>query len=897
LSFRRSNDPRKPEQDFYDCLFDRRFMMKGSVTGRRGLFLASLILLAGCAAVLQGPPPESPEHGQVRVTFGTGAERTAAPRLDQFSKIDLTFVRTDGAGTLSPVEVQGGAAVINLTPGTWEITASAYNNAEPPLVAARAVNTLTRSGDTITGNTHFALAPAGIGPGILRYTVAPPQGIILDGARSRIQIEKDGGVFAGLNSGDFNAGIRPINAALTGATLSLEPGRYVVDIVLDDSAGVNTAAYREAAAILPGLVTDIVFVPQTGDFLDPDVRAALTQIQANWKFRKTANDTSQTAIGDTGGGGINWTQALLAPDNTETVYFTLDKSSSQTVEIGGPDAARVSQAPRNNTVDGSTASSTLAVFTVDTRDLAAGGGSREFTLTLRESGKTPVVYAVTLAVGYHLTHLHIDAWPTKRVYVTGESFDPTGLVLQGRYSDGIWKPVTDGWTVEGFDTAVTGEKVVRITKQGIQAKQYWIAANNIIHTEYIERESFTITVAATSVRNLFFDYGIRRSALDTQPDRYSVPLGRILVLAPVKWHIPDNAVYEWKVDNAFQDSTTEYLRFAPSTQKTYTITVKATVSATESYTASTTIECVAPEGTYKRATSGATTAQRVNYFLAPGQFTTSGEASEGFISLGAWGGYAVYQFDHSVEKGAGRELKIVGNGFLNWSEPGVVWVMQDENGDGQPNDTWYELAGSHTLLPQTKRRYAVTYTNKGTNQTVWEDNYGGTGSLSQYPKGAPSPMTFVGTGLAGRYTDVFSGYVDSNADPHYSIRDAIQVDGTPVSLSYIDFVKVQTSLNVWAGIFGEVSTEIYSAPQDTGGPPDPNSIIEGAADSGQYNYRFVNSSGYDLTIAFNGTEFALTRSATVDKTSPNASEYVYYWGGNVDMTRSAGTATFTDRPE
>jgi hypothetical protein len=848
--------------------------------------------------VLQGPPPEAPEHGQVRVTFGTGAERTAAPRLDQFSKIELTFVRKDGTGTLSPVTAQGGAAVISLSPGTWDITASAYNNASPPLVAARAVNTLTRAGDTITGNTHFALVPAGTGPGILRCTVAPPQGIILDGTLSRIQIEKDGEVLAGLNSGGFNAGIRPIGAALTGAELSLEPGRYVVDIVLDDSAGANTAVYREAVALLPGLVTEIAFTPLAGDFLDPDARATL--VQTNGKFRKTANDSSQTTIMDTGGGEINKTQMFLAPDNTETVYFTLGKPSGQSVDIGGRDAERVSQAARNSTVDGSTASATLAVFTVDTRDIvAAGGRSREFTLTLRESGKTPVTYAVTLIVGYHLTHLHVDAWPSRRVYVTGESFDPTGLVLQGLYSDETREPISDGWTVEGFDTTAMGEKVVTIRKQGIQAIQYGVL-NGVFQINSPGQASFAITVVAPDVRDLFFDYGKRRSPLDTQPDRYSVPLGRTLVLAPVKWHIPDSAVYEWRVDNALQTSDTEYLSFTPNTQKTYSITVKAIISATEFYTASTTVECVAPEGTYKRSTSGERAAEVYEIVHSPGQFVnipTWGTGELGGLSLGAWGGYVVYQFDHSVEKGSGRELRIGGNAFGVWNEPGIVWVLQDENGNGLPDDTWYELKGSHTLIPQTKRRYAVTYT-KEASRVSWKDNFGGIGILGGWPSNDPSPMTFVGTGLPGPYSQSWSGYVDVVDTPLFSLSNAIQVDGTPVNLSYIDFVKVQTSLNVWADVFGEISTEILDLPEDVGGSPDPNSIIEGlAAAGGQYNYRFVNSSGYALTIAFNGAEFSLAIGATANKTSPNASEYVYYWGGNVDMTRSPGTATFADRPD
>ena len=64
------------------------------------------------------------------------------------------------------------------------------------------------------------------------------------------------------------------------------------------------------------------------------------------------------------------------------------------------------------------------------------------------------------------------------------------------------------------------------------------------------------------------------------------------------------------------------------------------------------------------------------------------------ISLGAWGGYVVAGFDHSVDNsGGGVDLAIRGNPYSYQSEPGVVWVAQDENGDGEPNDRWYELAG------------------------------------------------------------------------------------------------------------------------------------------------------------------------------------------------------------
>ncbi len=64
--------------------------------------------------------------------------------------------------------------------------------------------------------------------------------------------------------------------------------------------------------------------------------------------------------------------------------------------------------------------------------------------------------------------------------------------------------------------------------------------------------------------------------------------------------------------------------------------------------------------------------------------------------------------------------------FDGSSEPGIVWVMQDENGDGLPNDTWYELRGSEYGKAETWQDYAVTY-HKPTGiqlPTPWTDNHG-----------------------------------------------------------------------------------------------------------------------------------------------------------------------------
>ena len=65
-----------------------------------------------------------------------------------------------------------------------------------------------------------------------------------------------------------------------------------------------------------------------------------------------------------------------------------------------------------------------------------------------------------------------------------------------------------------------------------------------------------------------------------------------------------------------------------------------------------------------------------------------------YVSLGGFGGYIIVGFDHSIVNDGDYNIAITGNAFDGSSEPGIVWVMQDENGDGLPNDTWYELRGS-----------------------------------------------------------------------------------------------------------------------------------------------------------------------------------------------------------
>jgi hypothetical protein len=422
---------------------------------------------------------------------------------------------------------------------------------------------------------------------------------------------------------------------------------------------------------------------------------------------------------------------------------------------------------------------------------------------------------------------------------------------------------------------------------GVPDKYTWEVSNDV---------SPAPNAVVPKAGSLYFDYGRRGGSNDTAaPGRYMVPLGRTLVLSPV-------------LPAAASSDGSEYFSFTPSATGIYLVTV-----FDGEQQISTIVECVAGEGVYKRVKTGSSKAKAVTVYEftpAPGQFVgdrTNGgvgalprvtepstaesarlaaqakvDAADDFLkpgatpgdgttvpySLGGWGGYIVFGFDHSVENTGGNDLDIKGNAFTGWSEAGVVWVSQDENGNGLPDDTWYELAGGADNDSQTIRRYSMTY--YAPDETVtdesdkhpgqgkfwvdygkdirggkWEDNAGmqdhyltgrryTSGSYYDSPKWSSTIgypywagiewVTFTGTLLPYHHTinangfeanpGYGGGYVDDLGDVReFDIGSAVQVNGTPVNLAYIDFVKVQCAVQGFGPQTGELSTEL-SVPLD-----------------------------------------------------------------------------------
>ncbi len=277
------------------------------------------------------------------------------------------------------------------------------------------------------------------------------------------------------------------------------------------------------------------------------------------------------------------------------------------------------------------------------------------------------------------------------------------------------------------------------------------------------------------------------------------------------------------------------------------------------------------------------------YKPAPGQFinkTPWGHPSSaesiiggisGSLSLGSFGGYVVFGFEHPVvnhpDNPFGVDFILFGNPLNNFYEPGIVSVMKDENNNGIPDDTWYELAGSDYFFSNTLQDNQVTYFNPHQDVAAdvpWSDNLGNQGVVLSksfhlqpyYPLDSLFPLvdkeqyTLEGTRIMG-FIDTSTpgviisrkrgfGYADNNPtgtepfnlpdNPYtqqtenaggdgFDIDWAVDKDGNYIELDQIDFVRVHTAVMDDAGWLGEVSTEIKGAIV-----VEPNSAIQGVLD-------------------------------------------------------------------
>ena len=193
--------------------------------------------------------------------------------------------------------------------------------------------------------------------------------------------------------------------------------------------------------------------------------------------------------------------------------------------------------------------------------------------------------------------------------------------------------------------------------------------------------------------------------------------------------------------------------------------------------------------------------------------------NQGLISLGGWGGYVIFGFDHMVENIKGEyDFIVLGNAFEGNAEPGIVMVSYDKNGNGEPDDEWFELAGSEYgnkstwfNVDSTYRRDADTIKNPYHKQPYYpqwleEDEYTLHGTI--LPKNATYTTMWVLRSFAYGYAD---NYPNTDERAKLKIDWAVNSAGQPVTLPGIHFVKVYNGMDQTCGDLGETSTEITGA--------------------------------------------------------------------------------------
>lgn len=272
----------------------------------------------------------------------------------------------------------------------------------------------------------------------------------------------------------------------------------------------------------------------------------------------------------------------------------------------------------------------------------------------------------------------------------------------------------------------------------------------------------------------------------------------------------------------------------------------------------------------------------VDYLCINSQYTNAGSygsAPENTLggtlrSLGNFGGYITYYYDKPIENNPnnkyGIDFYVYGNSFASGGsagEPGQVWVSED-------GEKWYALAGSEHYEDSTITDYEITYTKAKNGKTAWTDNQGGSNDGSLYTGAWVSASTYYMNDLAKNdtitlkgillpcvdgtiygdsstasytgatkfgYVDYFkNGTIGTDVNPYtenaesngFDLEWAVDEDGNPVGLpNGVHYVKIVTASNIWAGVFGEKSTEVSyvvrttAAEENVGRTDKPEAIV------------------------------------------------------------------------
>lgn len=172
---------------------------------------------------------------------------------------------------------------------------------------------------------------------------------------------------------------------------------------------------------------------------------------------------------------------ILTKRGNNTITFEFDEQSASfdvlAIDIDGIEIETLPRKLKYYSGDSfdSTGLSILVKYTDGTSETKTTGyeisgfdsssaGEKTVTVTY----KAPTVLASTRTASFAVTvvdvsEIEVNTFPEKTEFLSGESFDSTGLSILVKYTDGTSETKTTGFEVSGFDSSSVGEKAITVT--------------------------------------------------------------------------------------------------------------------------------------------------------------------------------------------------------------------------------------------------------------------------------------------------------------------------------------------------------------------------------------------------------------------------------------------------
>lgn len=295
------------------------------------------------------------------------------------------------------------------------------------------------------------------------------------------------------------------------------------------------------------------------------------------------------------------------------------------------------------------------------------------------------------------------------------------------------------------------------------------AATNSLETDYAIGDGLGVSVDL-AIEGMYFDgVDILNTATNGYyPFSFSLIVSNRSKVASVT--VSNGGSFHWAYEedgnggyvtdedgNYVESTTTKYGVVVLPTTSASTVTVTGTGNI-----GSATFSCAQPCG----GTTAAGTALYA-YLPAPAQFVNEGVTTGGWgdaydstgttlkgtsatgVSLGFFGGYAVYEFENPIADDPthpyGADFIVYGNAFWNNSEAGCIQVSQgpDDNGNWE----WYDIAGSMYYTKSTPNA-SIKFTNPNPNEDKGITTAGATSTLAD----VSYDLTVNGTTTPGTVT-------------------------------------------------------------------------------------------------------------------------------------------------